>query len=111
VALFKLELPDQSLIQEVARQGRECCRMLDVLGTFDSRGVGMLLPDTGPEGSQVAARRLLSLLGEDGSRGADPNQLLVGAASHPDDGVDSRQLLRVADSRAGGRSLLGGKAD
>ncbi len=111
VALFKLEPPDESLIHEVARHGRECCRMLDVLGTFDSRGVGMLLPDTGPEGSQVAAQRVLaSLLAGEGRRVAEAEKLLVGVASHPEDGTETRDLLRVADGRAGGRSLLGNGA-
>ncbi|UCF19152.1 MAG: hypothetical protein JSU87_14665 [Gemmatimonadota bacterium] len=111
VALIKLEPPTESLIHEVARHGRECCRMLDVLGTFDSRGVGMLLPDTGPEGSQVAAQRVLaSLLGGEGGRLLEAEMLLVGMASHPEDGSETRELLRVADGRAGGYSLLGNGA-
>jgi GGDEF domain-containing protein len=108
LALFKLEPPDGALVEEVAKQGRECCRLLDVLGTFDGRGVGMLLPDTGPEGTQVAAQRVLtSFLSArelDGSPGTE--RLLVGVASYPEDGADSRELLGRADDRAGGYSLL-----
>lgn len=108
LALFKLDPPDEALVCEVAKQGRECCRLLDVLGTFDSQGVGMLLPDTGPEGTQVAAQRVLSsylsAMEMAGERAA--GRLLVGVASHPEDGSEPRELLEKADSRAGGYSLL-----
>jgi len=107
VALFKLDSPDERVVREVARQGRDVCRLLDVLGTFGDRGVGILLPDTGPDGSEIAAQRVLtsflsSRVGSDGS-GA---QLRVGVASHPEDGGDPRDLLMMADQRAGGVSLL-----
>ena len=112
LAIFKLEPPDAGVVQEVARQGRECCRLLDVLGTFDDAGVAMLLPDTGPEGTQVAAQRVLSsflstrqLAGQDATE-----RLLIGVASHPEDGVDPRALLQKADQRAGGESLIEGVA-
>lgn len=109
LALFKLEPPDGSLVREVARQGRECCRLLDVLGTFDNRGVAMLLPDTGPEGTQVAAQRVLSsFLSARELAGASPERLRVGVASHPEDGTDPRALLIKADERAGGMGLVEG---
>ena len=108
LALFKLDPANDDLVREVAKQGRECCRLLDVLGTFDGRGVGMLLPDTGPEGTQVAAQRVLTsflsareLAGDTGF-----GRLLVGVASHPEDGTEARELLQAADERAGGYSLL-----
>ncbi len=108
VALFKLELPDAEIVREVAKQGRECCRLLDVLGTFGDRGVGMLLPDTGPEGTKVAAQRVLtsflSARGLPSDLTAAP--LRVGLASHPQDGGEPRDLLLKADRRAGGCSLL-----
>jgi GGDEF domain-containing protein len=108
LALFKLEPPEEALVREVAKQGRECCRLLDVLGTFGHRGVGMLLPDTGPEGTQVAAQRVLSSFLSTrqmaGKNGAE--RLLVGVASHPEDGTEPRELLMKADQRAGGYSLL-----
>ena len=107
LALFKLEPPDARLVREVARQGRECCRLLDVLGTFDNQAVAMLLPDTGPEGTQVAAQRVLSsFLSVRELAGGDPERLRVGVASHPEDGADPRTLLLQADERAGGKSLL-----
>jgi GGDEF domain-containing protein len=108
LAIFKLDPPNEELVREVAKQGRECCRLLDVLGTFDNRAVGMLLPDTGPEGTQVAAQRVLSSYLSarelDGDSGSE--RLLVGVASHPDDGESYKELLAKADERAGGTSLL-----
>jgi GGDEF domain-containing protein len=108
LALFKLDPPNESLVREVAKQGRECCRLLDVLGVFDGRGIGMLLPDTGPEGAQVAAQRVLSSYLSarelEGDNGAE--RLLVGVASHPEDGSEFHELLVIADERAGGYSLL-----
>jgi GGDEF domain-containing protein len=110
LALFKLEPPDGELILEVAKQGRDCCRLLDVLGTFDGRGVGMLLPDTGPEGTQVAVQRVLSsfLSAREVAGRCSPERLRVGVASHPKDGTEPGALLRRADERAGGYSLLEG---
>jgi GGDEF domain-containing protein len=108
LAIFKLDPPNKKLVREVAKQGRECSRLLDVLGTFDNRGVGMLLPDTGPEGTQVAAQRVLSSYLSarelDGDSGSE--RLLVGVASHPEDGGSYKELLAKADERAGGISLL-----
>ncbi len=108
VALFKLEEPDEREAKEVARRARECCRLLDVLGMFGDRGVGILLPDTSLDGSRVVAKRVLTsyqsaleLAG--GIGGAD---LAVGLASHPEDGGESKELLLRADERAGGGSLL-----
>ncbi len=104
VALFKLDQPDESAVRDLARHGREVCRLLDVLGTFGNRGVGILLPDTDPEGGRVAIQRVLTSLRAEGvelERG-----LRVGLASHPDDGGESRDLLVKADQRAGGCSLL-----
>jgi len=108
LAVFKLEPPDEQLIREVAKQGRDSCRLLDVLGTFDGRGVGMLLPDTGPEGAQVAVQRVLSsfLSARDVAGKCSPERLRVGVASHPKDGAEPGALLRRADERAGGYSLL-----
>lgn len=108
LALFKLDPPDDDLVREVAKQGRECCRLLDVLGIFDARGVGMLLPDTGPEGTQVAAQRILSsfLSARELAGDTSCGRLLVGVASHPEDGSEPRELLERADARAGGYSLL-----
>jgi GGDEF domain-containing protein len=107
VAIFKFESPDERLVREIAQQGRECCRLLDVLGTFGDRGVGILLPDTGPEGCKVAAQRVLSsFLSSQGFGTAEAAQLRIGVASHPEDGGDSRDLLIKADERAGGSSLL-----
>jgi GGDEF domain-containing protein len=108
VALFKLDSPDEKLVREVARHGRECCRLLDVLGTFGDRGVAILLPDTGPDGSRVAAQRVLTSFQsarEVAGEGAEA-RLRVGMASHPEDGGESRDLLVKADQRAGGSSLL-----
>ncbi len=108
VALFKLELPDAETVRVVAEQGRDCCRLLDVVGTFGDRGVGMLLPDTGPEGTKVAAQRVLTSFLS--SRGLPTDlatsPLRVGLASHPEDGGEPRDLLLKADRRAGGCSLL-----
>ncbi len=108
VALFKLERPDEREVQEVARQARECCRLLDVVGMFGDRGVGVLLPDTDLEGSRVATQRVLAsyrssreLVGRSGEPG-----LTVGVAGHPEDGGESKDLLLQADERAGGGSLL-----
>ncbi len=108
VALFKLELPDAETVREVAKQGRDCCRLLDVMGTFGDRGVGMLLPDTGPEGTKVAAQRVLSSFQSARGLPADllTSALRVGLASHPEDGGEPRDLLLKADRRAGGCSLL-----
>jgi GGDEF domain-containing protein len=108
VALFKLNTPDEKVVREVARQGREVCRLLDVLGTFGDRGVGILLPDTGPDGSEIAAQRLLTSFrsSRSASGGSSGAQLSVGVASHPEDGGDPRDLLTMADERAGGVSLL-----
>jgi GGDEF domain-containing protein len=107
VALFKFESPDEKLVREIALQGRECCRLLDVLGTFGDRGMGILLPDTGPDGGKVAAQRILgSYLSAKGLGTAEAARLRIGMASHPEDGGDSRDLLLKADERAGGCSLL-----
>lgn len=108
LALFKLDPPDDRLVREVAKQGRECCRLLDVLGIFENRAVAMLLPDTGPEGTQVAAQRVLSsyLSARELDGDAGSERLLVGVASHPDDGEEANDLLVRADERAGGVSLL-----
>ncbi len=108
VALFKLELPDAETVREVAAQGRDCCRLLDVVGTFGDRGIGMLLPDTGPEGTKVAAQRVLTSFLSARGLPADlaMSPLRVGLASHPEDGGEPRDLLLKADRRAGGCSLL-----
>lgn len=108
LALFKLDPPADDLVREVAKHGRECCRLLDVLGLFEGHGVGMLLPDTGPEGAQVAAQRVLSsfLSARELAGDSSAVRLLVGVASHPDDGTEARKLLQQADGRAGGYSLL-----
>ena len=108
VALFKLDSPDDRVVREVARQGREVCRLLDVLGTFGDRGVGILLPDTGPDGSEIAAQRVVTsfLSSRSVSGVCSGAQLRVGVASHPEDGGDPRDLLTMADERAGGVSLL-----
>jgi GGDEF domain-containing protein len=104
IALFKLEEPDERMVRELARHGREVCRLLDVLGTFGDRGVGILLPDTGPDGGRVAVQRVLTSLQAAG--GSVENRVRIGLASHPDDGGESRDLLIKADQRAGGASLL-----
>jgi GGDEF domain-containing protein len=108
VALLKLEKPNEREVQEVARQARDCCRLLDVLGMFGDRGVGILLPDTSLEGGRVASQRVLTsyesareLVGGNGGV-----NLAVGLASHPEDGGESKELLLRADERAGGGSLL-----
>jgi GGDEF domain-containing protein len=107
VILFKLDSPDERIVREVARQGRDVCRLLDVLGTFGDRGVGILLPDTGPDGSEIAAQRVLnSYLSSRAVDGRSGAQLRVGVASHPEDGGGPRELLGMADQRAGGVSLL-----
>jgi len=107
VALFKLDTPDERVVREVAQQGRDVCRLLDVLGTFGDRGVGILLPDTGPEGSEIAAQRVVaSFLSSRHASGDSTMQLRVGLASHPEDGAEPRDLLLTADERAGGCSLL-----
>jgi len=110
IALFKLDEPDETIVREVAREGRDCCRLLDVLGTFGHRGVGMLLPDTGAEGAQVAVQRLVgSYLSarQSSLEEAGQGELRVGVATSPDDGTDPGVLLRTADERAGGVSLVG----
>ncbi len=108
VALLKLTAPDEKMVRDVARQGREVCRLLDVFGTFGDRGVGILLPDTGRDGSEIAAQRVLTsfLSSRTGAGGSSDAQVRVGVASHPEDGSDPRGLLTTADQRAGGVSLL-----
>lgn len=109
IALFKPERPDEAIVREVAREGRESCRLLDVLGTFDHRAVGMLLPDTGAKGAQVAAQRVLTSyfsVRDAGGEGKSGGDLKVGLATYPDDGADPGKLLRTADERAGGKSVL-----
>jgi GGDEF domain-containing protein len=109
IALFKLEVPDEAVVREVAKQGRECCRLLDVLGIFDRRGVGMLLPDTGVQGTQVAAQRVLTsyFSVRDIAEAREPRgELRVGVASCPEDGYDPGLLLKKADERAGGGPLI-----
>lgn len=107
VAVLKLATPDERIVREVARQGRECCRLLDVVGTFGNRAVALLLPDTGPEGSRVAAQRVLTAYESyQEISGGGSAQLSIGMASHPEDGGDPGELLSKADKRAGGFSLL-----
>lgn len=106
IALFKLEEPDDRAAQEVARQARDCCRLLDVLGMFGDRGVGILLPDTDLEGSRVAAQRVLAAYEAARDLAGGGASLAVGMASHPEDGGESKELLLTADERAGGGSLL-----
>ncbi len=108
MALFKVEPADAGVTGDVAAHGRDCCRLLDVLGTFGDRGVAMLLPDTGQEGAQVAAQRMLSsfLQTRDAEEGRSTERLQVGVASYPGDGAEARALLVRADQRAGGASLL-----
>ena len=108
VALFKLAEPDEREVQEVARQARECCRLLDVLGMFGDRGVGILLPDTGLAGSQVAVQRALTAYqsARELAGGSGEINLAIGLASYPEDGGESKELLLRADERAGGGSLL-----
>jgi GGDEF domain-containing protein len=107
VVLFKLGKPDEQEVREVARQARAACRLLDVLGMFGDRAVGILLPDTSLEGSRVAAQRVLTSYESvrDVAGGAEI-ELAVGIASHPEDGGESKDLLLRADERAGGGSLL-----
>lgn len=108
VVLFKLGEPDEAEAQELARQARACCRLLDVLGMFGDRGVGVLLPDTNLEGSRVAAQRVLTSYESVRQLGGGSGviDVAVGIASHPEDGGESKELLLKADERAGGGSLL-----
>ncbi len=107
VALFKVEPADSEVAKDVTRHGRDCCRLLDVLATFDERGMAMLLPDTTAEGAQVAAQRVLSsFLAEREIAGRKTDRLRVGVASYPRDGSEVRDLLSRADERAGGPSML-----
>ena len=58
----------------------------------------MLLPDTGPEGTQVAAQRVLTSFLSARELGGVPTaeRLSVGVASHPEDGSEARELIRRA---------------
>lgn len=106
-ALFKAEPPNPDLVARVAGHARESCRLLDVLAVFDN-GLGLLLPDTGREGAQVAALRVLSSYQSMRDLGDGPKaeSLSVGLAAYPDDGADPTELLRLADARAQGPPLL-----
>lgn len=109
VAIFKLKEPNDVVVQELARQGRECCRLLDVVGLFGLRAVAMLLPDTGHQGADVAVQRVTasyhSSLGRPPGAGGR-HDLLIGIASCPEDGYDPGAVLRLADERAGGDSVI-----
>lgn len=113
VVLLKVDPADRGLMEEVAKYAREGYRLLDVLGTFDDRAVGMLLPDSDREGAQVAAQRVLSSFSSarDLSEARKADRLTVGVATFPEDGKEARELLAAADARAGGDRLISVTAD
>ena len=108
VVLLKLEPADAALMEEVAGYARGCYRLLDVLGTFDDRAVGMMLPDTHRQGAQIAAQRVLSSFSSArdlaGARKAE--RITLGVGTYPDDATDAADLLSRADERAGGERLV-----
>ncbi len=107
VALFKLEIPSRAVVIELARQGRECCRLLDVIGAFGDRAVAMLLPDTDPGGARAAAQRVISSFrsARESAGNAVIEVVKIGLADHPRHGTEASQLLKVAAQAAGGLSL------
>lgn len=108
VVLLKIDPAATALTEEVAKYARQGYRLLDVLGTFEDRAVGMLLPDTDREGAQVAAQRVLSSFSSarDLADARKADRLSVGVATFPGDGKEARELLRAADTRAGGPRLV-----
>lgn len=108
LALFKLETVDDVVVEELARQARECCRLLDIVGTFGGRAVAVIFPDTALNGAEVAAQRVvtsyLAALRVE-QRGLD-EPIRLGTTSYPEDGAEGRELLAGADERAGGYAVF-----
>ncbi len=109
LALFKLETVDDKVVEELARHARDCCRLLDIVGTFGGRGVGVVLLDTGTHGAELAAQRIMAsfLAALELEQRSLEEPVRLGIACYPEDGIiEARELLHGADERAGGYPIF-----
>jgi diguanylate cyclase (GGDEF)-like protein len=91
---FEGQAADQ-VLKELSGIILQASRDTDVLGRFDENSFLFLLPNTGPDGAQVMARRVGQMAQEQNLRDlvGDPLQIAVGIAFHPHADVKKREQL------------------
>lgn len=90
------------VIQTVAEVVLSSRRDIDAVGRYGGDEFAIVLPETGPEGAAVVARRILSTLTEMPFRAPDgrsiPISISIGVASYPSDTDEVDRLFSLADS-------------
>lgn len=92
----------EDVLRELAAIFLETSRDTDVLGRFDESSFLFLLPNTGPDGARVMARRVGDLAQQRGLRDlvGDPVVISVGIATMPHSDVVRREDLFAQTRRA-----------
>jgi len=98
---FEGQVGDQ-VLQEFAAIFLEASRDTDILGRFDESSFLFLLPNTGPDGSRVMARRVGDLAQERNLRDlvGDPVVISVGIATAPHPDIQRREELFAQTRKA-----------
>ncbi len=108
---------DSEVLRELAGIFLSVSRDTDVLGRFDESSFLFLLPNTGPDGAEVMARRVVQSAEERNLRDlvGDPIELAIGITNFPQPGIVHREdLYRHARqayleaSRIGGGVVVAG---
>ncbi len=93
---------EESVLRELAGIFLEASRDTDILGRFDESSFLFLLPNTGPDGASVMARRVGDLAQKRGLRDlvGDPLVISVGIATAPAADVKRREDLFAKSRKA-----------
>lgn len=85
----------EDVLRELAGIFLSASRDTDVLGRFDESSFLFLLPNTGPDGAQVMARRVVQSAEERGLTDlvGDPIELAIGITNFPQRGIAHREDL------------------
>lgn len=102
--LHTLTAQVESALARAMRSADELSR--ETLGRY-----WLLTPDTGDAGARMLAERLVRLVGESSSDGAQPLQVAIGVAVCPQDGIEAPTLTATAElgvytARLTGRSVV-----
>lgn len=86
---------DEELLQQLAAIFLQASRDTDILGRFDQSSFLFLLPDTGPDGAAIMARRISALAEEQGLRDlvGDALTIAVGISTSPHATIQVRDDL------------------
>ncbi len=88
------------VLRRVARALQQACRASDIVGRYGGDEFLVILPDTPARGADLLGQRVMEAVadGQD-MPGAPVTRLAIGRATWPEDGADTRTLLRQADHR------------